>query len=398
VTAAARVPRRRLLVILGALSAFGPLTTDVYLPGLPDIARSFETPVSGVQLTLTACMIGLAAGQLLAGPVSDALGRRRPLLWGLAVFVGASLLCAVAPAVWVLDVARLGQGLAGAAGIVIARAMIRDLYAGVEAARFFSTLGGIVSIGPIVAPSLGALVLVAVPWPGIFVFLALFGAALWASVFLGTHETLPPERRRPGGVVPALRTYGELLTRRRFMAYTIPAALAFASLFAYISASSFVYQRVFGFSAQAYGVLFGVNGLAIMGSNLANARLVRRVAMQELLARGLAANAVAGVAIAAATIAGAGAAVILPLLFGLASTIGFVVSNSIPLALEDEQERAGSAAAVFGLLQFSAGALVAPVVGVAGASAVPMGIVMASAGLGAIGARRLLSPPVPAAV
>ncbi len=377
--------RPQLLIILGALSAFGPLTTDVYLPALPDLARHFETPVASVQLTLTACVLGLAFGQVLIGPLSDTFGRRRPLLSGLAVFTVASVACAVAPAVWVLDVARLVQGLSGAAGLVIARAIVRDLYDGTEAARFFSTLGAVISVGPVVAPAIGGAILLVVAWPGVFVFLAAVGALLFGAVFLGTRETLPRERRRPAGLRAALATYRELVTHRRFMAYTLAAALAFAALFAYISASSFVYQHVFGVSPQAYGLLFGVNGLAILSSNVVNGRLVRVQPPERLLTRALRANATIGTLLAIATIVGAGAAAIIPLLFVFAGTMGFIMANAITLALEGERARAGSASAVFGFLQFSAGAAVAPLVGVAGSSAVPMGVLMGAAGLTALG-------------
>ena len=382
--------RPRLLVILGALSAFGPLTTDVYLPALPALAHHFQTAVASVQLTLTACVFGLAIGQVLIGPLSDTLGRRLPLLTGLAVFTLASVACAVAPAVWVLDVARFVQGLSGAAGLVISRAMVRDLYDGTEAARFFSTLGAVISIGPIIAPAIGGAILLIVAWPGVFVFLALVGAALFAAVLLGTRETLPPRRRRPASLRLALVTYGELLTHRRFMAYTLAAAFAFAALFAYISASSFVYQRVFGVSPQIYGLLFGLNGLAILTSNVVNGRLVRVHPPAVLLAHALRANATVGVLLALAGVADLGAAAIIPLLFAFAGTMGFIMANAITLSLEGERERAGSASAVFGFLQFTAGAAVAPLVGLAGTSAASMGIVMGAAGVIALSLHTVL--------
>ncbi len=385
-----RPSRARLLVILGALSAFGPLTTDVYLPALPALAHHFQTTVSSVQLTLTACVLGLAIGQVLIGPVSDTLGRRRPLLTGLAVFTLASIACAVAPAVWILDVARLVQGLSGAAGLVISRAIVRDLYGGTEAARFFSTLGAVISIGPIVAPAIGGGILLFVAWPGVFVFLAIVGAALFAAVLLGTEETLPRRRRRPASLKLALSTYRELLTHRRFMAYALSAALAFAALFAYISASSFVYQRVFGVSAQVYGLLFGLNGLAILASNVVNGRLVRVHPPAVLLSYALRANATVGALLAIAGVSGLGAAAIIPLLFAFAGTMGFIMANAITLSLEGERERAGSASAVFGFLQFTAGAAVAPLVGLAGTSAASMGIAMGAAGVMALGLHTIL--------
>ena len=320
-----------------------------------------------MQLTLTACVLGLAIGQILIGPVSDSLGRRRPLLVGLAVFTLASVACAVAPAMWVLDVGRFVQGLAGAAGLVISRAMVRDLYGGTEAARFFSTLGAVISLGPIVAPAIGGAVLLVTTWPGVFGFLAAVGVVLFGAVLLGTRETLPRERRRPASLGLALVTYRELLTHRRFMAYTLAAALAFAALFAYISASSFVYQRVFGVSPQVYGLLFGLNGLAI----LALERRQRTARPHAPAGRAsdswpLRANATVAALLAIAAIAGGGAAAIIPLLFAFAGTMGFIMANAITLALEGERERAGSASAVFGFLQFAAGAAVAPLVGAGG--------------------------------
>lgn len=352
--------------------------------------------MAGVQLTLTACVLGLAIGQILIGPVSDSLGRRRPLLVGLAVFTLASVACAVAPAVWVLDLGRLVQGLSGAAGLVISRAMVRDLYGGADAARFFSTLGAVISVGPIIAPAIGGAILLVVAWPGVFAFLAAVGAVLFGAVLLGTRETLPRERRRPASLGLALVTYRELLTHRRFMAYSLAAALAFAALFAYISASSFVYQRVFGVSPQVYGLLFGVNGLAILLSNVINGRLVRTHPPGVLLTRALRANATVATLLAIAAIAGGGAAVIIPLLFAFAGTMGFIMANAITLALEGERARAGSASAVFGFLQFAAGAAVAPLVGVAGTSAVSMGVVMGAAGLIALGLHTTLLSGAPA--
>ncbi|HTX32831.1 MAG TPA: multidrug effflux MFS transporter [Solirubrobacteraceae bacterium] len=385
--------RTRLLIILGALSAFGPLTTDVYLPALPQLAPHFHTTVASVQVTLTACILGLAFGQVLIGPVSDTVGRRRPLLAGLAVFTAASVACALAPTVWALDLGRLVQGLAGAAGLVIARAMVRDLYEGLEAARFFSALGGVISLGPIVAPAIGGLLLLFVTWPGVFIFLAIVGAVLFAAVLFGTSETLPLERRRPAGVRTALVTYRELVTHRRFMGYALSSALAFVALFAYISASSFVYQRVFGVSAQVYALLFAVNGLALLGGNLANARLVATVEPDRLLTLSVRACAVVGVLLALATAARGGPAAVIPLLFAFAATVGFIMPNAVTLALQDEQRRAGSASAMFGLLQFAFGAAVAPVVGIAGASAVPMGVVMGAAGLATAGIHAALCHP-----
>jgi DHA1 family bicyclomycin/chloramphenicol resistance-like MFS transporter len=198
-TQAPRSSQVRLVFIIGALSAFGPLSLDMYLPALPSLSQELGGTATQAQLTLTACLLGLAAGQVLAGPLSDALGRRRPLLAGLLGYTGASLLCALAPSVPILIGLRLLQGLAGAAGIVIARAVVRDLYSGTEAARFFSLTMAVNGLAPILAPILGGQLLRVTSWRGVFFVLAAIGLALVLVAALGLRETLPPPHRRSGG-------------------------------------------------------------------------------------------------------------------------------------------------------------------------------------------------------
>ncbi len=370
--------RRRILLVLAALSAFGPLTTDVYLPGLPGLARDLHAGATAAQLTLTSCVIGLALGQLLIGPLSDMTGRRLPLLSCLGVFIAASLGCAAAPSLPLLIAARFVQGAAGAGGIVVARAMVRDIFVGDAAARAYSNLSAIVTAGPVFAPLLGALILLFSNWRGVFVTLALVGALLIALVLRLTTETLPPESRKAHAVGDTLRNIGVLLRHRNYMAYVLAGAFGFGTMFAYISASSFVYQDVFGTSAQLYSVLFAANGLALMGANVLNGRLVGRLGQEPLLRRGLVGLVSGSLAIALAAIVGAGAAAILPLLLVTVASLGFVVANALALAMAGEPARAGAASALFGLFQFGVGAVVAPLVGVAGNSAVPMGIAMAT--------------------
>ncbi len=382
----------RLVVVLGALSAFGPLTTDVYLPALPGLGDAFGASPSEVQLTLTACVIGLAVGQLLLGPLSDMLGRRLPLLVSLAVFAVVSLGCAAAPSLPVLIGARLAQGLAGAGGIVIARAMVRDLSSGLAAARAFSALMAIVTAGPVFAPLLGAGLLLFTEWRGVFVALAAIGVGLFLIALLATRETLDPSRRRPGALRRSFRDVAQLVRHRHFIAYALAGSLGFAGLFSYIAASSFVYQDVFGLSAQLYALLFAVNGVVLMSTNVANRRLVGQVEPQRLMLIGLSVICLAGLAIATATVAGARAGVVLPLLPLVAVGSGLSIPNSLALGMEREGERAGTASALFGLLQFSLGALVAPLVGIAGASAVPMGIAIAASALLALATFLLLAP------
>src|SRR5438132_14409570 len=232
--------RARLFVLLGGLTAFGPLSIDMYLPGLPAIATDLGASESMIQLTLTACLIGLALGQVVAGPVSDALGRRRPLLVGVAGYAIASLLCALAPSAPALVGLRLLQGLTGAAGIVIARAIVRDMYSGSAAARYFSRLILIMGLAPILSPVLGGQVLRFTSWHGIFLALAVITALLWLGAARGLPETLPVERRRSGSLADTGRTFRRLAKGSLFVGYALSGGLGFGAMFAYIAGSPFV--------------------------------------------------------------------------------------------------------------------------------------------------------------
>ena len=379
------------MVVLAGLSAFAPVTTDLYLPALPRLGRDLGVTAASVEVTLTMCVVGIAVGQLLVGPLSDTLGRRRPLLAGLTLFIASSLGCAAAPSIAVLDILRLLQGISGATGIVIARAMVRDMYSGVEAARLYATLGAIIPLAPILAPTVGGAILLITSWRGIFAVQAGVGAILLAAAALVTHETLDLAARHPGSVRGALATYRDLLHSPRYSRVVAAGSLGFAAFFAYISASSFVYQDVLGFSAQAFGLLFAVNGIGLLATNVMNARLVRSVAPERLLRAGLRTIAGAGVLTAAAAIAGLGAWALLPLMFAIVCSMGLIMSNSIAVSMALESHRAGSAAALFGASQFFVGAAVAPIVGAAGASAVPMGIVMATSGVAALSVGRRIT-------
>lgn len=392
---ASRRARVRLVLLLGSLSAFGPLSIDTYLPGLPEMSRSLGAPPSAVQLTLTACLAGLALGQVLAGPLSDRLGRRRPLLVGVAAYAVASALCALAPSVAVLVVLRLVQGFAGAAGIVIARATVRDLHEGAAAARFFATLMLVNGLAPILAPVVGAQLLKVTDWRGVFVVLAGIGTVLFVAVALGLRESLPPARRRAGGVRDTLRTLRMLAGDRVFMGYALAAGLAFGAMFSYISGSPFVVQDVYGASPEAFSAIFAVNGVGIVVASQVSARLVGRVSPRTLLRAGLAIGA-AGGAILLAVVAGGGLGLwaVLPPLFAVVASVGLVLPNASALALADHADVAGSASALLGVLQFAVGAAVAPLVGIAGKdTAVPMGLVIAALGALAVTCLAVLARP-----
>ncbi|MCL6732669.1 multidrug effflux MFS transporter [Streptomyces neyagawaensis] len=373
-------------LVLGGLTATPPLAMDMYLPALPEVTNSLHAPAATVQLTLTACLAGMALGQLLIGPMSDRWGRRRPLLLGLAVYVLATALCALAPTVETLIAFRLVQGLAGSAGIVIARAVVRDLYDGDAMARFFSTLMLISGVAPIVAPLVGGQILRVTDWRGVFVVLTVIGAALLAVVWARLPETLAPAERHGGGVGETLHAMRGLLTDRVFMGYVLAGGFAFAALFAYISASPFVIQEIYGASPQTFSILFGVNsvGLVIVGQ-INGKVLVGRVSLDKVFAVGLTVIMLAATALLLMSLGAFGEVGLAPVaaaLFVLMSAMGVTLPNTQALALMRVRHAAGSASALLGTSSFLIGAIASPLVGVAGEeTAVPMAVVQLTATL-----------------
>ena len=384
--AMSRLERVRLFLLLGGLTAFGPLSIDMYLPALPAISRDLVASESLIQLTLTACLIGLALGQLLSGPLSDSLGRRRPLLVGVAIYVLASLLCALAPTAWILVLLRLIQGLAGAAGIVIARAIVRDMYSGVPAARYFSRLILVMGVAPILAPVLGGQILRFGSWHGIFVVLAIVTGLLFVGALAWLPETLPAHLRSAGSLGNTGRTFRSLGSDIRFVGFAVSAGLAFGAMFAYIAGSPFVLQAIYRISPQTFAIIFGLNALGFVIASQVNGSLVSRIAPSRLLTGGLIVESIAGLAVLAViTVGGLGLPLLLLPLFVMVSSIGFVVPNATALALSRHPEAAGTGSALLGVIQSGIAAFGAPIVGIAGiTSALPMGTVIAVAACGAI--------------
>jgi MFS transporter, DHA1 family, multidrug resistance protein len=378
--------RLRLALILGGLTAFAPLSIDMYLPGLPALGDDLSAGASTVQLTL-------AIGQLVAGPLSDRLGRRPPLLAGVGGYTVASLLCAVAPTVWALAGLRFVQGATGAAGIVIARAVVRDTHEGTALVRFFSMLMLVTGLAPILAPVIGGQVLEVTTWRGIFLVLAAIGAVLFAAALVGLRESLPPERRRDDGVLATARTMASLLRDRHFAGFALAGALAFGALFTYVSGSPFVLQDLYGASPQAFSAIFAVNSVGIVAFGQLNGRLAGRVPALEMLRIGVTSMAVAGCTVLAVVLVGSLPLIVLLVpLWVLVASMGLVFPNSIALALAGHPEVAGSASALIGVLQFVVGAIAAPLAGIAGAgTALPMGAGMAAFALLSLGALRLSS-------
>lgn len=387
---AARLP----VGVLAAVTAIAALSLDTYVPGLPALARDLDTSASGAQLTLTACLLGLAAGQLVWGPLSDVRGRRRPLLVALGVYAAASLACALAPDIGSLTVLRFVQGAAAGAGRALPPAVIRDHGGGARAARAFSAVMAINGIAPIAAPVAGGQLLRFVSWRGVFVALAVLGALLLVVAARRLPESLPPHRRRPGGRPP----YGRLLRDRTFMGYVLALGLCMGSMFAYIAGSSFVLQDLHGLSPQSYSAVFAVNAAGIVLAIRTGARLVGRTGPGPLLRTGLLLTAAGALGTLAAVLTGAGLPPLLAALFPAVAGVGLVMPNAMALALEPHAGTAGTASALLGCTPFVVGAVVSPLVGAAGrGSAVPMGVTMAVLATGAVAAGLfLVRGPVPA--
>ncbi|MEV7623391.1 multidrug effflux MFS transporter [Actinoplanes sp. NPDC089786] len=376
--------RIKLVLVLGALIAIGPLTIDMYLPSLPSITDDLSATAAQVQLTLTGTLLGLALGQLVIGPLSDKFGRRTPLLAGVAVHVLASVLCVIAPNLAMLGTLRVLQGLGAAASMVVAMAIVRDLFTGYAAATLISRLMLVMGAAPILAPTLGSITLTWTSWRGVFVVLAVYGIGIITVAALALPETLAVENRRSGGVAGTLRDYGRLFADRSYIGLILVAGLAMAAMFAYVSGSSFVFQGQYGLSEQQFGFVFGAGAIGLIAATQANPILLKRWSPARVLSSALVVGAVAGVVLLLFASTGFGGLVglLIPLWVVLASA-GLALPNAPALALSRHGETAGTAAALLGAVQFGVGALAAPLVGVLGTGATGMAVVIAGGMLAA---------------
>ena len=367
-----------MILMLGAIVAIGPLTIDMYLPALPTIVDDLRTSETSAQLTLTGVLLGLSVGQLVVGPLSDAIGRRRPLLYGMALHVLASLLCLLAPNIVVLGGLRVVQGFGAAAASVVAMAVVRDLVSGVAAAKVISRLILVLGAAPILAPFLGSQLLRLTSWRGIFAVLALFGIAIGLMAARALPETLPPQRRLRADVRSTLTAARHVLRDRSFVGLALVASFGMAAVFAYVSGSSFVMQEQFGLSEQQFGLVFGAGAVGLIGSAQANVKLLERFSPRQIVttALGSSCGAILLMVLLAATDTGGLLGVLIPLWIALTGA-GLVMPNASAMALTRHGEAAGTAAAVAGFLQFGVGAVTAPVVGALGATSLAMAVVMA---------------------
>ncbi|WP_066253274.1 multidrug effflux MFS transporter [Neobacillus drentensis] len=376
--------RAVLALILGTLAAFGPLSIDMYLPALPHIAKELHTTSSLVQLSLTFFLLGLSLGQLVSGPLSDVRGRRIPLLIGLVIYAISSFLCAFSQSIWFFIILRFIQGFAGAAGIVIARAIVRDLYSGSELTKFFSLLALVNGVAPILAPILGGQLLRIAPWQGVFVVLSIIGLCMFFVVLISLPETHPIDVRSKGGINNTLTTFKNLLFDRSFIGYALAQGFIFAAMFAYISGSPFVLQNVYGSSPQFFSLVFAINGIGIIISSQITGRLAGRVSERKLFVVGLSIAFAGSIILLIMILLHASLYAILLPLFFIVSSIGMVSTSGSSIAMQNQGKSAGSAAALLGVLSFVIGGSTAPLTGLGNAPALSMGIVMAIVSFGAV--------------
>lgn len=394
------VPRRNSspwLVSLVVVTGVGPLATDTYLAAMPAMAGSLRTSNAAIQLSITVFIVGVAVGQLTAGPVSDARGRRGLLLVGTTLFTVATVLTAVAWNAPVLLAARTVQGLAAGVGVAIGRAVVTDVWSGAKAAQRFGTLTAITLLGPVLAPGVGGLILGVGTWRTIFVALAVFGAVMVAAVAVGIPETMSADRRGSTARGATVARMGALLHDRVFLGHVVVQCLATAGFFVYIGGSSFVLQHVYELSEQRYTLLFTTNALAMVATTVIFRVTVARVGAARLRTVGITTAAACGIGLLAVALfvpAGRLLALTWLLLAGVVAAMGLAIPATTTIAQNAGARTAGTASALQGGLTFLAGAAATPLTGVLGnATLLPMAALMAvllvaSRGVLAITSRR----------
>jgi len=366
-----------MITVLGLMIALGPLTIDVYLPALPRIAEDLSVSSSVVQLTLTGTLAGLAFGQLIIGPLSDSLGRRIPLMAGIALHMVASLVCLFAPNIEVLGAGRVLQGFGAAAAAVVAVAVVGDLYVDSAAATVMSRLILVLGVAPVIAPSLGAVVLLKASWHWIFAVLVVLAGLLFLLAALALPETLPTSHRRPLHVRSIVATYGELLRDFRFVTLVLVAALSMAGLFGYIAAAPFVLQGDYGLNQQSFALVFAAGAIILIGATQSNVVLLRRFAPQAIMLVALVVSVIAATVFVVLAVTGvAGLAGFLGPVLVILGGMGLVLPNAPAVALSRHHDAAGTAAALLGAAQFGLGAVTAPVVGMLGNNEFALALVM----------------------
>ena len=367
---------RPLAVILGLLTIFGPISMDLYLPVLPALTAELQSTTSVAQLTITACLLGLAIGQIIAGPLSDRFGRRAPLLVGVIAYIVTSALCALSPTVETLIAARFVQGLAGAVGIVIAQAAGRDVYSGGKLLRFYGRLTVLGGLAAIIGPVIGGQLAAVTDWRGVFLFLAAVGVAILVASLVVFRETLPAGRRVTGGFSHTLGDFRRLLADRVFVGAVLITGFTYSAIFAYLSGATYILQGVYGLSPQGYSFAFGLNSLGFVIFGFFAGRLAERWSERGTLTVGLVMAASGALGLLATALLHLPLSAIVLSLFTMVSGVAVTSPPATSLALKDYPDIAGTASSLLGLARFAFGGLAAPLVGIGGAdNAVPFGIV-----------------------
>lgn len=386
---------RMLPALLLLLTVFGPISMDLYLPALPALTAELGAVTSVAQLTVTACLIGLAAGQLITGPLSDRFGRRGILLVGIVAYVVTSLLCASSPTIEALIAARFVQGLAGGVGIVIAQAAGRDVYSGGALIRFYGRLTVVGGAAAVVGPLLGGMLSAAVDWRGLFVFLAVLGALILVAVLAAFGETLPVEGRTTGGFSRTLRDYRVLLGDRVFVGAVLNQGFLYAALFAYLAGATFVLQDIYGLTPLGYALAFGANSAGFMVFGWIAGRAAERFSSRGILLVGTIVTAGGAIGLLVSGLVRMPLPVVLLSLFALSAGVAISSPPATTLALVGYPRIAGTASSLLGMVRFGFGGVAAPLVGVAGAlSILPLGIVALSAAVLAAAGFALTLPRV----
>lgn len=386
---------RPLAVVLGLLTIFGPISMDLYLPVLPALTAELQSMTSAAQLTITACLLGLAMGQVIAGPLSDRFGRRTPLLIGVIAYTLTSALCAVSPTIETLIIARFVQGLAGAVGIVIAQAAGRDVYSGGRLLRYYGRLTVLGGLAAIIGPVIGGQLATVTDWRGVFLFLAAVGAAILVASLVVFQETLPANRRVTGGFSHTLNDFRQLLADRVFVGAVLITGFTYSAIFSYLSGATYILQGMYGLSPQGYALAFGLNSLGFVVFGFVAGRLSERWSERGTLTVGLVMAACGALGLLATALQHLPLVAIILSLFTMVSGVAVTSPPATALALKDYPDIAGTASSLLGLARFAFGGIAAPLVGIGGAhDAVPLGIVAsvsaaaAALCLGLVSARR----------
>lgn len=391
--------RTHFILLVGALTTLVPFTIDMYLPAFPILADDYQTTASLVQLSLTACLLGLAIGQLVAGAFSDMHGRRKPLLISLLAYILASLACIAAPNIYVFVFLRFIQGFAASGALVISRAIVRDVSRGSELTRLFALLMVIGNLVPLIAPSIGSGVLLFADWKGVFLLLTILGIVLLVLSAFRLKESLPIKNRVPSNLKSTIGNFAGIFKNRQFTGYALAQGFLIGGVFAYVSGTPFIYQNIYGASPQTFSLLFGMNGIALIIGSYSVGRFTHIWSEKRFLEAALYTATVAGVILLGIFLMdGPLWAVVIPIFFFIMS-IGVVGTSSFTLAMESQGHVAGSASALLGLLPFILGATTAPLVGIAGENtAVPMGMVIFSLCLIALLAYLMLAKNTPSSI